>query len=96
MKHASLLVAVGSLSACAPHFSGHPGADEVLSALDTPWVGRAGIEESHLPESCAVADWRDAALRALHTVDDPALSAARRDCEEAVTHAFIPNESEQP
>jgi hypothetical protein len=34
------------LSACSPHFSSHPSAEEMLSALDKPWIGRAGVEQS--------------------------------------------------
>ena len=44
MKRAALLAATLSLGACEANLSEHPTADEVLSAMDRPWIGREGLE----------------------------------------------------
>ena len=46
MKRAALVAMSAALSACVPNFPEHPTAEEVLSTLDKPWIGREGIERS--------------------------------------------------
>jgi len=164
MRLAALVALVAALSACTPSFSEHPTAEEVLGALDKPWIGRAGIEESFLqedsaeedilagictaspqwievarrmddtsnahwgeemssalsvaltkqpktilegfeymchepeddlPASCAVPHWRAAALAALKTVNEPALTAKRDQCAIDVARSVGPQSIEE-
>lgn len=56
MKFALFLALIAALSGCAPDFPVHPSAQEVLSALDKPWIGRAGVEESFMRDGNVEAE----------------------------------------
>ena len=165
MKRTALIAATVALCSCAPNFSEHPSAEEVLSALDSPWIGMKHVEQSlatdhrtqdailggictatprwlevaqrlritgnaewdeqmsnalavaltrepaivlkkfgdvcgepdqELPVSCAVPHWKEKALAALKTVNDPALAALKAQCVHGVNYSVGLQSSPEP
>jgi hypothetical protein len=74
MKRAALIAIIATLSACAPRFSRHPSAEDVLAALDRPWIGRADIEASLMENG----DAEDEILAGICTASPQWLEVAHR------------------
>jgi hypothetical protein len=74
MKRVAPLTALLVLSACTPNFPEHPSADEVLAALDKPWIGQKGVEESFLENG----DAEDGILAGICTASPRWLEVAHR------------------
>lgn len=74
VKRAALIALATLLNACAPNFSNHPSAEEVMSALDSPWIGQKGIEESFIEDGGA----QDEILAGICTASPKWLQVAHR------------------
>jgi len=82
MKRAAVLMALVALSACESNLSGHPSAKEVLTALDRPWIGRAGIEQQFFNDEAI----EDAVLSGICTATPEWLEVAHRLFETSNAH----------